>query len=241
MTEDVSQIRLNRFLAMVGIASRRKAEDIIKSGSIKINGIIVKELGTKVLPSDKVTLNGNILNIKEKRTYIVLFKPNDCITTVKDEKDRKTVLDIVKIKERVFPIGRLDRKTTGVLLLTNDGEFANRLMHPKYNIEKEYKATLDKPIDRENLKKIFEGITLEDGQASASQVSTGSSKSEVYVTVHEGRNHLVRRMFEKIGFEVLKLERVRYGNITTDGLKRGEWRNLKSSEVLILKEMVKMV
>jgi 23S rRNA pseudouridine2605 synthase len=241
MTEDDSQIRLNRFLALAGIASRRKSEEIIKSGAVKINGKTVKELSTKVMPADRVTFNGNIVNIKEKRIYIVLHKPNDYITTVKDEKDRKTVLDIVKIRERIFPIGRLDRKTTGVLLLTNDGEMANRLMHPKYIIEKEYKATLNKSVKREDLLKLFKGISLDDGMALASEVYTGTTKSEVFITVHEGRNHLVRRMFEKLGFDVLKLERVRYGNITTNGLKRGEWRNLKSSEVLGLKELVKMV
>jgi 23S rRNA pseudouridine2605 synthase len=198
-------------------------------------------LGSKVSPSDKVTCNGNIIQIKEKRIYIVLFKPNDYITTVKDEKNRKTVLDLVRIKERIFPVGRLDRKTTGALLLTNDGELANRLMHPKYKIAKEYKATLNKSIKREELRKLFEGVTLDDGNAAASEVQTGAAKSEVFITVHEGRNHLVRRMFEKLGFEVLKLERIRYGNITTYGLKRGEWRNLKSSEVLTLKEMVKLV
>jgi pseudouridine synthase len=241
MTEEEGQIRLNRFLALSGVASRRKSEEVIKSGSVKINGRVVKELSTKVRPTDKVTLNGNIVNIKEKRIYIVLHKPNDYITTVKDEKDRKTVLDLVRIRERIFPVGRLDRKTTGVLLLTNDGELANRLMHPKYIIAKEYKVTLDKVIKIEELKKLFEGIKLADGIASASQVYTGATKKEVYVTVHEGRNHLVRRMFEKLGFDVRKLERVRYGNITTQGLKRGEWRSLKSSEVLGLQEMVKMV
>jgi 23S rRNA pseudouridine2605 synthase len=241
MFEEGNWLRLNRFLAMGGIASRRKCDEIIASGLVKINGKVVKELGIKVSSKDKVTVNGKIVHIREKKVYIVLNKPNDYITTAKDEKGRKTVLDLVKINERIFPIGRLDRKTVGVLLLTNDGELANKLMHPKYLIEKEYKVKLNKSINKNDMKKVVSGINLEDGSASASEIYLGMNESEVFVTVHEGRNHLVRRMFEKLGYSVEKLERIRYASIISHGLNRGDWRNLKSSEVLTLKELVKMV
>jgi 23S rRNA pseudouridine2605 synthase len=235
------QIRLNKFLANAGVASRRKSDELILQGLVKVNGKTVKDLGVKITLKDKVTVDGKQIHIKEKKTYILLNKPNDYITTTSDEKNRKTVLDLVNVSERVYPVGRLDRKTTGVLLLTNDGELANRLMHPKYQIEKEYKIVIDKPISDKQLKQLVKGINLDDGVAKATEVYLGKDDKEVYVTVHEGRNHLVRRMFESMGFEVLKLDRIRYAFLTKTGLKRGEWRTLKSSEVLTLKELVKIV
>ena len=235
------QIRLNKFLANAGVASRRKSDELILQGLVKVNGKVVKDLGVKISLKDKVTVDGKQINIKEKKIYILLNKPNDYITTTSDEKNRKTVLDLVNISERVYPVGRLDRKTTGVLLLTNDGELANRLMHPKYQIEKEYKIVIDKPISDKQLKQLVKGINLDDGVAKATEVYLGKDDKEVYVTVYEGRNHLVRRMFESMGFEVLKLDRIRYAFLTKTGLKRGEWRTLKSSEVLTLKELVKIV
>jgi 23S rRNA pseudouridine2605 synthase len=240
MIKENDEIRLNKYLAMAGIASRRKCDELIESGIVKVNGRTVTELGTKVTERDTVTVKGKIINVKEKRIYILLNKPNDYITTVKDEKDRKTVMDIVKVKERVFPIGRLDRKTTGVLLLTNDGDLANRLMHPRHMVIKEYKVTLDKSVKRDTLKKIFEGVELEDGIAKAAEVYNGKA-NEVFISVHEGRNHLVRRIFEKLGFTVEKLDRIRYAGFSYEGLARGEWRQLRSSEVLKLKELLQMV
>jgi len=241
MKNNEETIRLNKFIANAGVASRRKSDELIAKGVVKVNGKVVTDLGTKVSPSDKVTLSGNPINIKEKKLYILLNKPNDYITTTSDEKSRKTVMDLVNVRDRVYPVGRLDRKTTGVLLLTNDGEIANRLMHPKYEITKEYKVEIDKPINDLQLKKLVNGVELEDGIAQASEVYTGKTKKEVYVVVHEGRNHLVRRMVESLGFEVLRLDRIRYGFLTKEGLKRGEWRSLKSSEVLALKELLKLV
>lgn len=240
MKKNDEGIRLNKFLANAGVASRRKSDEMITNGLVKVNGKTVTDLGVKISPAAKVSVNGNPVDVKEKKVYILLNKPNDYITTTSDEKDRKTVMDLVKISDRVYPVGRLDRKTTGVLLLTNDGELANRLMHPKYQIAKEYKIDLDKPINDLKLKKLVKGIDLEDGKAQASEVFVGKTTKEVYVVVHEGRNHLVRRMFESLGFEVIRLDRIRYGFLTREGLKRGEWRTLKSSEVLTLKEMVKL-
>jgi 23S rRNA pseudouridine2605 synthase len=234
-------IRLNKFIANAGVTSRRKSDELIAQGVVKVNGKVVKDLGTKISLTDKVTMNGNPVNIKEKKTYILLNKPNDYITTTNDEKSRRTVMELINIHERVYPVGRLDRKTTGVLLLTNDGEVANRLMHPKYEVAKEYKVEIDKPINDLQLQKLVKGVDLEDGKAQASEVYTGKNAREVYIIVHEGRNHLVRRMIESLGFEVVHLDRIRYGFLTKEGLKRGEWRSLKSSEVLALQEMVKLV
>jgi 23S rRNA pseudouridine2605 synthase len=233
-------IRLNKFIAGSGITSRRKSDDLITQGIVKVNGVVVSDLGTKISPTDTVTINGSPVNMKEKKIFILLNKPNDYITTTSDEKKRKTVMEFVKIHERVYPVGRLDRKTTGVLLFTNDGEVANRLMHPKYQIEKEYKVELDKNITDIQMKKLVKGIELADGLAKAGEVYTGKTKKEVFITIHEGRNHLVRRMVESLGFEVMHLDRVRYGFLTKAGLKRGETRNLKSSEILQLKELINL-
>ena len=241
MKNKESLIRLNKFIANSGITSRRKSDDLIQKGIVKVNGVVVSDLGAKVSQRDTVTINGSPINIKQKKIFILLNKPNDYITTTSDEKKRKTVMDLVRADERVYPIGRLDRKTTGVLLFTNDGEVANRLMHPKYQIEKEYKVELDKNINDIQLKKLVKGIELADGVAKAREVYTGKTKKEVFVTIHEGRNHLVRRMIEELGFEVIHLDRVRYGFLTKVGLKRGETRNLKSSEILRLKELINLI
>ena len=241
MKKPENLIRLNKFIANAGVTSRRKSDELIAQGIVKVNGKVVVDLGTKIRLTDIVTLNGNPVNIKENKVYILLNKPNDYITTTNDEKSRRTVMDLVKVRERVYPVGRLDRKTTGVLLMTNDGELANRLMHPSYEISKEYKVEIDKPISDLQLQKLVNGVELDDGIAKASEVFTGKTVKEVYVVVHEGRNHLVRRMFESLGFEILHLDRICYGPLTKDGLKRGEWRSLRSSEVLTLQELVKLV
>ncbi|MCH6269315.1 MULTISPECIES: 23S rRNA pseudouridine(2605) synthase RluB [Neobacillus] len=228
--------RLQKVIARAGISSRRKAEELIKEGRVKVNGKVVTELGVKVSPSDKVEVNEIPLE-KEVPVYFLLYKPRGVISSVSDEKGRKVVTDFFPaIKERIFPVGRLDYDTSGLLLLTNDGEFANLLMHPKNEIEKVYVAKVKGLPLRENLKKLEKGIRLEDGKTAPAKVkllSTDKKKqtSIVEIIIHEGRNRQVRRMFEAIGHEVLKLKRERYGFLTLTGLRAGEARELTTHEV----------
>lgn len=227
-------IRLNKYIADCGVASRRKADELILNGRVALNGKVCIMLGTKINPlKDKVFVDGKEVVPLDKPIYIVLNKPKDCITTTKDERGRTTVLDYVRLKQRIFPVGRLDRDTTGVLILTNDGEFANMLMHPKYEIEKSYKVTLQEQIKFEDLQKLAKGIKLSDGITQPAEVFLipGSRNKEVGIVLHEGRNRQVRRMFETLGYEIKKLDRVAYGHITTEGLKRGEWRYLTKKEI----------
>ncbi len=240
-TNHEPRLRLNKFLSDAGIASRRKADELIASGAVKINRKTVTELGTRVDPEkDTVTVNDKIVNRRQRFTYVLLNKPKDCITTTSDEKGRRTVLDIVKLRDRIYPVGRLDRDTTGVLLLTNDGELAHRLMHPKYEIKKAYKVTLSKPMTARDAAKLKRGILLEDGVTVECEVySLGGSKSvEAGIVIHEGKNREVRRMFEKLGYEVQKLNRMGYADLTAQGMRRGEWRYLARQEVRRLKEQV---
>ncbi|WP_423798985.1 23S rRNA pseudouridine(2605) synthase RluB [Neobacillus sp. SAB-20_R2A] len=228
--------RLQKVIARAGISSRRKAEELIKEGRVKVNGKVVTELGVKVSPSDKVEVNEVPLE-KEVPVYFLLYKPRGVISSVSDEKGRKVVTDFFPaIKERIFPVGRLDYDTSGLLLLTNDGEFANLLMHPKNEIEKVYVAKVKGLPLRENLKKLEKGIRLEDGKTAPAKVkllSTDKKKqtSIVEIIIHEGKNRQVRRMFEAIGHEVLKLKRERYGFLTLTGLRAGEARELTTHEV----------
>lgn len=234
-------VRLNKYLAMCGVASRRKADELIQQGRVAVNGEVVTQLGVKINPQkDKVTVDGKPVKPEEKLVYIVLNKPKDCITTVKDEKGRRTVLDLVKVKQRIFPVGRLDRNTTGVLLLTNDGELAYRLMHPKYKVEKAYKVEIDKPIKPEDLEKLRRGIMLDGRMTEACDVYIlpNSDKKEIGITIHEGRYRQIRRMFERLGYKVRKLHRVSFGGITVSGMKRGEWRYLTEKEIKKLKRLV---
>lgn len=234
-------LRLNRFLAMAGVASRRKSDELILSGVVRVNGKVVTELGTKVDPeNDRVTVNGKPVVLVEKKIYILMNKPKDAITTVSDEKGRTTVMDYLKTKYRVFPVGRLDRNTTGVLLFTNDGDFANALLHPRYEIEKMYRVTLDKQITDEDLKKLRKGIELEDGVAKArsADIIEGSKRKKVLITLTEGRNREVRRMFEALGYDVKQLDRVSFAGLTPLGVPRGKWRFLTNLEVKQLKELV---
>jgi 23S rRNA pseudouridine2605 synthase len=234
-------IRLNKYLAMAGVGSRRSNDELILSGAIKINGKKVTELGTRVNSErDIVSVNGNPVHLAQHEIYILLNKPKDCITTVSDEKDRSTVMDYVKIKERVFPVGRLDRNTTGVLLLTNDGELTNSLIHPKFEVEKIYKVTLDKPLRSEDTGKLKRGVELEDGVARANQIEVveGSKRTRVLISIHEGRNREVRRLFEALGYEVKYLDRVSFAGLHSSGLQRGEWRYLTNSEVRNLKMLI---
>ncbi len=232
-------VRLNRFLAMAGIASRRKAENLILAGEVKVNGKVVTDLATKVSPkNDRVVIGSKVIAAEERLVYLVLNKPKDYITTASDERGRKTVFDLVRTRERVFPVGRLDRKTTGVLLFTNDGALASRLMHPSHNVPKIYHVTLETGLDEKHAVKIEHGVHLEDGKTAPAHVDilSGTKRRDVLLAIHEGKNRQVRRMFESFGYEVKRLDRVEYGGVTTQGLKRGGWRFLSAREVASLKE-----
>ena len=234
-------IRLNKYLSIAGISSRRKADDLITSGKVMVNGKTVTTLGTKVDPSrDKVFVSGKQIVPLEDAVYIVLHKPKDCITTTDDEKGRRTVLDLVRVKERVYPVGRLDRNTTGVLLLTNDGELANRLMHPRYGLNKVYHIELDESISDDALKKLRTGVPIDGKMTGKSEVYIlpQSKRRRLEAMIHEGRNRQVRKMFEACGYKVKKLHRVAYGSVTVEGLSRGEWRPLTKREVAALREQV---
>ena len=232
-------IRLNRFLALAGVGSRRKNDELILTGAVKVNGRVVRELGVKVNPySDRVMVNGQHVDVQRKVYYILFNKPKDCITTLSDDKGRTTVMDYVKIYDRIYPIGRLDRNTTGVLLLTNDGEFANAMMHPKNEIERMYRVRLESGLPDEDLKKLKRGIRLEDGIAKPKQVAViaGTKRSEIFISLLEGRNREVRRMFETLGHTVKGLDRISFAGLTIEGVPRGKWRHLSRPEIKYLKE-----
>ncbi|MFZ7945103.1 MULTISPECIES: 23S rRNA pseudouridine(2605) synthase RluB [Bacillaceae] len=234
--------RLQKVIARAGIASRRKSEELIKEGRVKVNGKVVTELGIKVSPSDKVEVN-EIQIEKEEPVYFLLYKPRGVISSVSDDKGRKVVTDFFsQFKERIFPVGRLDYDTSGLLLITNDGEFANLLMHPKNEIDKVYVAKTKGIPLKEDLRKLEKGIRLEDGKTAPAKVKLLSVDKKkqtaiVEIAIHEGRNRQVRRMFEAIGNEVLKLKRERYGFLTLNGLKTGEARELTPHEVKQLRAL----
>ncbi len=226
---------------MVGVASRRAAEEMITNGEVELNGAVVTELGTKVNPnSDVVKVNGQTYSLAQKLVYILLHKPKDFITTSSDEKGRRTVLDLVNVRERVYPVGRLDRQTTGVLLLTNDGMLANKLMHPSSNVIKSYHASLDKGLDMVHAEKISRGVYLEEGKTAPAELEIipGTKNREIVIHIHEGKNRQVRRMFESFGYEVDKLHRVQYAGLTVHGLQRGMWRYLTDKEIRHLKNQI---
>jgi len=232
-------IRLNKFLSTAGVLSRRKADQMIEEGRVSVNGKVVVGLGLKIDPGkDQVFFDGKQVAVLHDQVYVLFNKPKDCITTMSDERGRATVLAYVQTKERVFPVGRLDRNTTGVLLLTNDGEFANALMHPRNLVDKAYKVTLTSPIKPEHLKRLAGGIRLSDGKTGPAElhVLPGGKNKVVGIVIHEGRNRQVHRMFEALGYEIEKLDRIAYGGITYEGLKRGAWRYLRKSEVRRLEE-----
>jgi 23S rRNA pseudouridine2605 synthase len=227
-------VRLNKFLALAGIGSRRHNDDLILSGVVKVNGRPVKELGTRIDPMiDRVTVHGKPVGLAEKTLYILFNKPKDCITTLKDERGRTTVMDYVRVKERVYPVGRLDRNTTGVLLLTNDGEVAHALTHPKFEVERIYRVVLEVGILDEHLSNLKKGVRLEDGVARVNNVEVipGEKRRKLLVSLQEGRNREVRRIFDALGYDVKQLERVAFAGLTAVGLKRGEWRKLTRKEV----------
>lgn len=233
-------LRLNKFLAMAGVGSRRKNDELILSGAVKINGRTVHELGIRVYPSkDLITVNGKRIVPAKRNVYIILNKPKDCITTVSDEKGRTTVMDYVRLKERIFPVGRLDRNTTGVLILTNDGELANKLMHPRFEAEKVYRVALNKPVTDEHIGLLRRGVKLSDGIARAlrAEAIRGSGRIKVLIALREGRNREVRRIFEVLGYDVKQLERISFSGITQEGLQRGRWRYMTNREVSHLRDL----
>lgn len=231
-------MRLNKFMANAGVCSRREADEYIQAGAITVNGEVVKELGTKVLRSDAVTLNGKPVTL-EKKVYILLNKPKDCVTTSDDPQQRKTVMDIVGnvCPERIYPVGRLDRNTTGVLLLTNDGDLASKLTHPKFLKKKVYHVFLDKAVTAHDLQQIADGIELEDGEvhADAIEYADETDKTQVGIEIHSGKNRIVRRIFEHLGYRVIKLDRVLFAGLTKKNLRRGDWRYLTEKEVDMLR------
>ncbi len=238
LTDPNEPIRLNKYLANAGICSRREADEFITAGVVSVNGEIVTELGTKVHRNDEVKFHDQPVNI-ERKVYLLLNKPKDCVTTSDDPQERKTVMDYVKnaCKERIYPVGRLDRNTTGVLLLTNDGEMASKLTHPKYLKKKIYHVYCDKNVTKADLDQIVQGITLEDGEIHADAVSYASDtdKSQVGIEIHSGKNRIVRRIFEHLGYKVIKLDRVYFAGLTKKGLRRGDWRFLTENEVNMLR------
>ena len=231
-------IRLNKYLANAGICSRREADEFITAGVVSVNGEVVTELGTKIKRSDLVKFHDEPISI-ERKVYVLLNKPKDCVTTSDDPQARQTVMDFVKdaCDERIYPVGRLDRNTTGVLLLTNDGDLASKLTHPKYLKKKIYHAVLDKNLTRADMDQIAAGIQLEDGEIHADAISYvgEEKKNEVGIEIHSGKNRIVRRIFESLGYKVVRLDRVFFAGLTKKGLRRGEWRYLTENEVSFLR------
>ena len=231
-------VRLNRYLANAGVCSRREADTFIQAGVVKVNGVVVTELGTKVKRSDEVMFHDQTINM-EKKVYLLLNKPKDYVTTSDDPQNRKTVMDLVKnaCRERIYPVGRLDRSTTGVLLFTNDGDLATKLTHPQYLKKKIYHVFCDKNVTAADLRQIAEGIMLEDGEIHADAIDYADpvDKKQVGIEIHSGRNRIVRRIFEHLGYKVVKLDRVYFAGLTKKNVKRGDWRFLTQDEVNMLK------
>jgi 23S rRNA pseudouridine2605 synthase len=241
--EDKGLIRLNRYISNAGICSRRKADELIAAGIITVNGEAVTELGHKVDPAkDQVRYNGELLK-REKKVYVLLNKPKDYITTTDDPQERRTVMQLVDkaSRERIYPVGRLDRNTTGLLLMTNDGDLADKLSHPKNGITKIYNVELDKSLSQGDLNKIQFGLELEDGLIKPDNISyvAGGTKKEIGIQIHSGKNRIVRRIFEHLGYNVEKLDRVVYGNLTKKDLPRGRWRYLEEHELIQIKHLIK--
>ena len=238
LTDPNEPIRLNKYLANAGICSRREADEFITAGVVSVNGVVVTELGTKIKRTDEVKFHDEAVSV-ERKVYVLLNKPKDCVTTSDDPQERKTVMHCVKdaCKERIYPVGRLDRNTTGVLLLTNDGDMASKLTHPKYLKKKIYHVYCDKNVTKADLDQIASGITLDDGEIRADAVSYASEtdKKQVGIEIHSGKNRIVRRIFESLGYKVMKLDRVYFAGLTKKGLKRGDWRFLTEMEVNMLR------
>ena len=231
-------IRLNRFISNAGICSRREADKYIAAGVVLVNGQVVSELGSKVSPNDEVRFDGRLIT-PERKVYLLLNKPKDFVTTTDDPHATQTVMDLIKnaCEERIYPVGRLDRNTTGLLLFTNDGDLAKRLSHPSHKVEKVYQVTLDKNVSVNDIQKIADGIELEDGLIAADSITfvEGMEKNVVGIEIHSGRNRIVRRIFEQLGYRVRGLDRVSYAGLTKKSLPRGKWRFLSPPEVSFLK------
>jgi len=231
-------LRLNKFLANAGVCSRREADDFIQAGVVSVNGNVVTELGTKVMRTDSVMFHDQLVTL-EKKVYVLLNKPKDYVTTSDDPQNRKTVMDLVQdaCRERIYPVGRLDRNTTGVLLLTNDGDMASKLTHPQYLKKKVYHVYLDKNVTAADIRQIAEGIILDDGEihADAIEYASETDKKQVGIEIHSGRNRIVRRIFEHLGYKVVKLDRVLFAGLTKKNLRRGDWRYLTEKEVNMLR------
>jgi 23S rRNA pseudouridine2605 synthase len=231
-------LRLNKFLANAGVCSRREADDFIEAGVVTVNGQVVTELGTKVLRTDTIMFHDQPVTL-EKKVYVLLNKPKDYVTTTDDPQQRKVVMDLVKdaCPERIYPVGRLDRNTTGVLLLTNDGDLASKLTHPKFLKKKVYHVYLDKPVTAYDMSQILNGITLDDGdiKADALEYASPTDKKQVGIEIHSGKNRIVRRIFESLGYHVTKLDRVQFAGLTKKNLRRGDWRFLTEKEVEMLR------
>ena len=230
-----TKVRINKFISQSGICSRREADKLIKKGVVNVNGEKCLTLGAKIKIEDKVEVNGKIIN-PERKVYILLNKPKDFITTRKDTHNRKTVFDLLKgIKERVFYVGRLDRHTTGLLLFTNDGEVAKKLSHPSHKIKKIYSVLLDRNLDEINLKKIKKGLIIDDELIKVDKINFLDSRKEIGIEIHMGKNRIVRKIFENIGYKIKKLDRVAFGPLTKKDLPRGKWRKLSSGEIRNIK------
>ncbi len=236
-SEDVT--RLNKYIAHCGICSRRKAADLVKNGLIKVNGEVELNPSYMVTPEDKVSYQGKVIEREVNRIYILLNKAKKTVSTVSDEKGRRTVIDSLggKIKERIYPVGRLDYMTTGLLVLTNDGDLATKLAHPSYEVKKLYHVTLDKPISEADAKKVEAGLLLEDGLAEvdSARIIKDKGNLEIMVQLHQGKNRIIRRIFEYIGYEVVRLDRVYYAGLTKKDLPRGWHRHLTEKEIIMLK------
>lgn len=236
---DNEGVRLNKFVASAGVCSRRKAADLVKAGKVKVNGKVVKEPFYLVQNFDEVVYNDKVLKQETNKVYLLMNKPKNTITSLSDEKGRKTVMDLIKkdIPERIFPVGRLDFPTTGLLLITNDGDLAKKLAHPSHKVQKFYEVHLDKDITSQDLDKIRKGLTLEDGFAPVIGVDfvRGKTKRDVGIEIHIGRNRIVRRIFAHLGYTVEKLDRTYYAGLTKKDLPRGRYRNLKKQEIIMLK------
>lgn len=227
-------VRLNKFLANAGVCSRREADEFIQAGVVTVNGNVVTELGTKVLRTDDIKFHDQPVAL-EKKVYVLLNKPKDHVTTSDDPQQRKTVMDLVKnaCRERIYPVGRLDRNTTGVLLLTNDGDLASKLTHPKFPKKKVYHVYLDKNVTAHDIQQIRDGIVLDDGEIKADAVEYADpvDKKQIGIEIHSGKNRIVRRIFESLGYKVTKLDRVLFAGLTKKNLRRGDWRYLTEEEV----------
>lgn len=230
---------LNKYLAHCGVCSRRDAVAIIKEEKVKVNGQIITEPGHKVVDQDEVKVNGKKIHIQKELVYILINKPKDYITTSEDPQGRKTIMDLLKgvTSQRIYPVGRLDRNTTGVLLLTNDGELTQKLSHPSYQVKKVYEVTLDKPLEKKDFEKMLNGLTLEDGFIAPDALGYADPKNKkiIGIEIHSGRNRIVRRMFEHLGYDVKNLDRVLFANLTKKNVDRGKWRYLNEKEVRLLK------